>query len=117
MPELPDIVAYIDALTPRVIGCSGAIWLDVDGDGRPTSAHQIATQLLAVAEGDLAGLISSLQGYDQSITCHAAHLLHASGTSVFSDALQELLRGASESTKHGFRAYAESRRRTDTAAR
>jgi hypothetical protein len=103
--------------TPRVIGCSGAIWLDVDGDGRRTSAHQYATQLLADADGDSAALISSLQDYDQSVACHAAHLLHKAGTSVFSDPLQALLRGASESTKRGFRDYAESRRRTDTAAR
>ena len=47
--------------TPRVIGCSGAIWLDVEGDGRRTSAHQYATRLLAFADGDTAALISSLR--------------------------------------------------------
>ena len=103
--------------TPRVIGCSGAIWLDVDGDGRPTSARQYATQLLAVTGGDPAALISSLQGYGPSVACQVAHLLHTSGTSVFSDPLQEMLLRASSSTQLGFRDYAESRRRTDTAER
>ena len=99
--------------TPRVIGCSGAIWLDADGDGRPTSAHQYATRLFAVAGGDPAALISSLQGYGQSVACQAAHLLHTAGTSP----LQKMVRGASKSTQLGFRDYAESRRRTYTAAR
>jgi hypothetical protein len=111
-PYQPDSPKW----TPRVIGCSGAIWLDVDGDGRRTSAQQYATRLFVAADGEPAVLISSLQGYDQAVACHAAHQLHTAGISVFSERLEPLLRNASESTQRGFRDYAESRRQTDTAA-
>lgn len=112
-PYQPDSPAW----TPRVIGCSGAIWLDVDGDGRRTSARQLATRLFQDARADSALLIPSLQNYDQAVACQAAHLLHTAGTSVFSDQVQEDLQGASESTKRGFRNYAESRRRVEIAVR
>jgi hypothetical protein len=109
-PDSPD-------WTPRVIGCSGAIWLDIDGDGKRTSARQLATRLFEDAGGDSVSLFSSLKGFDQAVACQAAHLLHSAGTSVFSDELQKDLQGASESTKRGFRDYAESRRKVDMAAR
>lgn len=111
-PYQPDSPSW----RPRVIGCSGAIWLDADGDGRPTSAYQYAIRCFADAHGDPTKLITNLKGYDAAVACQAAHLLHAAGTSVFSDELQELLRSAAEKTQLGFRVYAESRRSTEAAA-
>jgi hypothetical protein len=38
---------------PRTIGCSGAVWLDADGDGRRTAAYDYAQRLFAASGGDL----------------------------------------------------------------
>ncbi len=39
--------------TPRVIGCSEAVWVDVDGDGRISSARDYAQRAVDNAKGDL----------------------------------------------------------------
>src|SRR5207302_2934037 len=48
----------------RVIGATGAVWLDGDGDGRWTSARGYAERLDKEAKGDLAKLLKALAGYD-----------------------------------------------------
>ncbi|MBK8506024.1 MAG: PHP domain-containing protein [Saprospiraceae bacterium] len=58
----------------QVVGCSGAIWLDVDGDGRRTSAHQYAIRAVDRSSGDLAALLEILADYDEAVAAQAAHL-------------------------------------------
>ncbi len=110
-PYQPDSPAW----QPRVIGCSGAIWLDADGDGLRTPAEFYARRLFAQSKGEPAALIASLVGYDRAVARHAAHQLHQAGTSIFSDRLVPILAAASATTQQGFQDYAVSRRRTEKA--
>ena len=52
-PDSPD-------WTPHVLGCSGAVWLDFDRDGRATPARAYAERLHARARGELPELVRLL---------------------------------------------------------
>ncbi|MBC7819137.1 MAG: hypothetical protein IAG10_19785, partial [Planctomycetaceae bacterium] len=98
---------------PRVIGCSGAIWLDADKDGRRTSARDYAERLVAASTNDVTKLIESLSTYDEAVAAQAAHLLRTSGLSLQSQPLLTALKTASSATQAGFRAYAEAWRENE----
>jgi hypothetical protein len=97
------------------IGCSGAVWLDVDGDGRRSSARDYAERLVTAAQGDWKKLIVSLRNYDDAVAAQAAHLVRASGTSLQSEPLVAALKTGREMTQSGFRAYAEAWRENEIA--
>ncbi|MEK6257499.1 MAG: CehA/McbA family metallohydrolase [Planctomycetota bacterium] len=99
----------------RTIGCSGAVWLDVDGDGRLSSARAYAERLVAAADNDWKKLIASLWDYDDAVAAQAAHLVRVSGTSLQSEPLRSALKGGREMTQSGFRAYAEAWRENEIA--
>jgi len=98
----------------RVIGCSGAIRLDGDGDGRWSSPRDYAERALAAAEGDLAKLLAGLAPFDEATAAQAAHLIQRSGKSLQSPESSELLKAAPEHVPRGFadylRAWRESER-------
>ena len=96
-----------------VIGCSGAVWLDVDGDGRRSSARDYAERLATTARGDGKALIASLSKYDDAVAAQAAHLVRVSGTSLQSDEIQTALKSGSAMTREGFRAYADAWRENE----
>lgn len=62
-PYQPASKSYI----PRVIGSTNPIWIDADGDGKFSSAHAIAQDLLRKAGGDRAKAKALLTGYDQAV--------------------------------------------------
>ena len=97
----------------QVIGCSGAVWLDVDGDGRRSSARDYAERLVTAARGDWKALIASLSKYDDAVAAQTAHLVRVSGTSLQSEALVTALKEGNETTRSGFRAYAEAWRESE----
>lgn len=89
---------------PRVLGCSGAIWLDVDGDGRPTAAYDYARRLVTM-ESAPARLLSRLADYDGAVAAQVAHLLQTDGANLFEPAWQSELAKATDATRLGFRDY------------
>lgn len=93
---------------PQVIGCSGAIWIDADGDGQKTSARQYAQQLYEKADGDLPKLVDSLATYDRAVAAHAAHLHHRDGGSLTAPEVQQRLAEALPAVQAGFRQYARA---------
>jgi hypothetical protein len=97
-----------------VFGCSGAVWLDVDGSGEPTSARAYAERLLAAAGGDQKKLISDLATYDEAIASQVAHLLGVKET--IPEDLEDLLKKAPPAIRAGFEAYAAARRESRIAA-
>jgi hypothetical protein len=107
-PTSPDCV-------PRVIGCSGAVWLDVDDDGRATPAYDYAQQVFASSRGDLAKMMDGLSDYDHAVSVQLAHLYHSSGKSWFAPAAQEALRHAPEEAQAGVRMYLEAWRANQLA--
>lgn len=103
------------AWTASVLGISGAIWLDADGDNRKTSARGYAERLFQASGGDIKKVIGMLEGYDQAVACQVAHLLQENGESPLSPELRSVLREASTATQAGFRQYLEAWRQSELA--
>jgi hypothetical protein len=95
------------------IGCSGAVWLDCDGDGVRTSARQYAERLVTKANGDWPKIVADLARYDEVVAAHTAHLLNSAGISLESDSLLEALKNCTSATAAGFQAYRETLRENE----
>jgi hypothetical protein len=63
--------------TSRVIGSTNAVWIDADGDGRFSSAREIATRAVAQAAGDRALLARLVAGHDAAVRVQVDDLLRA----------------------------------------
>ncbi|MBB72918.1 MAG: hypothetical protein CMJ75_00245 [Planctomycetaceae bacterium] len=98
-----------------VVGCSGAIWLDVDGDGKSASAYEIARQLVTTADGDLPALLATLRDYDAAVVAQAAHLLHRHNEVLLTPAAQRAIRAASPDTKAAIAVYLQTWREAQQA--
>jgi hypothetical protein len=99
----------------RVIGSTGAVWVDADGDGKRTSAHEYARQLVQAHGKQLPALIQALAGYDEAVAVHAAGLLHAQGVSVLEPATLAPAKKAGPQVESGFQAYFEAWRQCQIA--
>jgi hypothetical protein len=99
----------------RVIGATGAVWLDADGDGRRTSARGYAERLLRDAGGEWAKVVKALSDYDEAVAVQAAALLRARGVSPGDADLREAARKAGAQVTRGFEAYAEAWRESQIA--
>jgi hypothetical protein len=92
----------------RVIGATGAVWLDGDGDGKRSCARDHAERLLREAEGDWRKLLPALTGYDEAVAAQAASLLRARGVGLDEKPLREAARKAGPQVERGVEAYAEA---------
>lgn len=90
----------------RVIGSTGAVRLDGDGDGRWSSAFDYAQRLHKLHAGDVPRLIEALAEYDEAVAAQAAGLLQAAGTSVQDPEILKASRTAGEQVARGFEAFA-----------
>ncbi|HET6425697.1 MAG TPA: CehA/McbA family metallohydrolase, partial [Planctomycetaceae bacterium] len=99
----------------QVIGCSGAVWLDVDGDGQPTPARTYAERLFADHRADLKKLITALDSYDAAVAAHVAYLQHQSGVSPTDPEIQAAWRAAAPAARQGFQDYVEAWRQCEIA--
>ncbi len=100
---------------PTILGCSGAIWIDVDHDGKKTPARNYAKRLYAQHSDNLPKLLLSLKDYDSAVATHVAHLYHTSGKSILSDGFKTALKKATPATQAGFQKYREAWRKTIVA--
>lgn len=100
---------------PQTIGCSGAVWLDVDGDGRKTAARDYAESSFAKSNGNVDTLVDILADYDRAVAAQAAHLFQASGQSWLSADAQEKLRDAPAEVQAGIRMYIDAWRASQIA--
>jgi hypothetical protein len=91
----------------QVLGCSGALWIDADGDGNKTSAREYATRLNAQWGDQLERLLMELAPYDVAVAMHAAQLHHVAEGAVapMSEALRSALADAAPSVRGGFSRY------------
>jgi len=89
----------------KVIGCSGAVWLDVDGDGRKTPAYDYAQREFSKANGSFTNLLDRLSKYDEAVAAQAAHLCESSSANLLADETLTSLDKATESTRVGFHKY------------
>jgi len=100
---------------PYVLGVSGAVWIDADGDGRRTPAREYAARLHDDVRDDLPKLIASLAEYDETVAAHVAYLVHKAGRTPADPAITAALQDAAAPARAGFRAYLESWRETEAA--
>lgn len=106
--------------TPTSIGCSGAVWIDGDGDGQRSPARSYAENAIAASKGDLSRLLASLGRFDSAVAAQAAHLYHGASSSdglkLTSPEGARLISQATESTQDGIRRYLDAWRESQIAA-
>jgi hypothetical protein len=100
---------------PLLIGASGAVWIDADGDGRKMPAFDYAHKLVAASGGDLPALIKALADYDEAVAAQAVHLWQQPGRSLLADESQAALKNAAPQTARGIRAYLDAWRENQLA--
>jgi hypothetical protein len=98
-------------VVPRyVLGVTGAVWLDGDGDGKQTSAYEYASRLCEASRWKAAGVVQALAGYDEAVAAQAAGLIQGRGVSA-----DPFVREADPQVKRGFEAFAEAWRESQVA--
>lgn len=99
---------------PRLLGISGAVWLDADRNGRRNSAGFYAERLYRQSSGKIDELIALLDDYDEAVAVQAAALLSRQGKDLSGREVTSALRRASPQVKSGFETVArELSRRSD----
>ncbi|MEQ8635936.1 CehA/McbA family metallohydrolase [Gimesia maris] len=101
----------------QVVGSTGAVWIDVDGDGKNTTAFEYAERLVKQHAEDLNTLLKQLDGYDQAVVMQVASLLKARGLEPFDPKLTKALRETSKTVQLGFALYGEAWRASQIARR
>lgn len=106
--------------TPTSIGCSGAVWIDGDGDGQRSSARDYAAKVFSKTNGDFSKLLAILENYDTAVAAQAAHLYQADtptgSPKLSSPEASKLVAGAKKSTQLGIRRYLDAWRKNQIAA-
>jgi hypothetical protein len=87
---------------PYVLGSTGAVWADADGDGRYTSPREYAAAALKSAADDPPAAARGLAGYDEAVAAQAAGLLRERLADRFEPACREAIRDADPSVRRGF---------------
>jgi hypothetical protein len=93
-----------------VLGVSGAVWLDGDGDGRKTPAIDYARRAVAESSGEVAALIRQLNEYDTAVATQAAWLWQDKYGSLSDAAVQDNLQKAEPFVQQGIAAYLRAAR-------
>ncbi|MBM79090.1 MAG: hypothetical protein CMJ78_00670 [Planctomycetaceae bacterium] len=99
---------------PYVIGSTGAVWVDVDGDEKRTTAFDYA-QRIVKKHTKPADVIKTLANYDAAVAAQVADLWHLSGNNINSPETQALLKNATAPTKSGFDQYRKAQRASKIA--
>jgi hypothetical protein len=99
----------------RVIGSTGAVWLDQDGDGQRTSARVYAQRLVTKHGNSPSDLVAALASYDEAVAVQAAAFLNASGADLSDSNLQAAAEQGGPQVKRGFRAFLEAWRAGEVA--
>ena len=77
-----------------VLGWSGAIRIDANGDGKFNSPREVATRLVESTAGDVAKLVTELAQYDEAVAVQAASVLRAQGGGKLERLLESLATAA-----------------------
>jgi hypothetical protein len=99
----------------RVIGLTGAVWVDADGDGKRTSALDYARRVNKEAGGKWPDVVQKLVGYDEAVAIQAAGLLQAAGVALGDREIRDAAKAAGPAVEKGFAAVAESWRESRIA--
>ena len=99
----------------HVIGSTGAIWLDADGDGKRTSALEYAKRLLDKHGGVTADVVRALAEYDQAVAIQAAGLLQARGVPLDDADIRAAAKQAGPHVERGFAEFFKAWRASEVA--
>ncbi len=94
--------------TPYVIGCSGVVWIDADGDGKPTAAYEYAKRLVEKYGNDLNALIRQVNEFDEAVAVQTASLLNENGINLKGVHFKTAMKAANASTIEGVRKTIEA---------
>lgn len=110
-PYQPDSPKF----KPLVVGSTGAVWIDADGNGQKTPAIVYADQLVNQHTTDLGELLKSLKDYDLAVTMQVASLLRARQITPYDSKLNRLLQEAAPQVQNGFNIYKKAWRASQVA--
>lgn len=98
---------------PAVLGCSGAVWIDGDRDGKKSSARSYAEKVVGEMKSDIQDLLQRLVPYDEAIVCQAFWLLQQSGQAVDTAEVAALVQKSGDEIQAGYRKFREAWRRAE----
>jgi hypothetical protein len=101
--------------TPRVMGSSGAVFIDADHDKTWTSAFDYAQELTDAFQNNVPKLIARLGAFDESVSVQAASLWHRKGFSLDKLVKSKFFEAASQPVKSGFRTFMDENSLSDLA--
>ena len=96
---------------PHTLGVSGAIWLDVDGDGRGTAAREVAGRAWGKAGGDLSKLFATLElaGVDAAVAAQAAWWCDEAGVDLQGEETRRSWMSRGAAVRQGWERYLGAR--------
>lgn len=105
---------------PTSLGCSGAVWLDVDGDGRQSSARDYAEHVNGISGGKIEDLLKNLETYDEATAAQAAFVSHRQTgldkqNPFLNGDVQAAVRKAAPQVRTGIQKYVDAWRRNQIA--
>lgn len=99
---------------PQMVGLSGAVWVDADGDGRRTTALDYAQRLMN-DQPTLDQLFSRLDDGDETLAVMVADLLEEQGTPPTDSELRERVANSSPEVQRGFHRFESAWRQSQQA--
>lgn len=87
---------------PRVMGSTGAVWVDADKNGVRNSAYDYAKEILSSSKGEMNKIIKGLASYDEAVAIQVAALLWKNGKTLTAPEISKALNHAAPATKAGF---------------
>lgn len=97
---------------PGIMGCSGAVWIDADGDGKKTSAYAYAQQVMAASKGDINIVLEKLSAYDEAVTIQTASLLQQQGVELADPMISKTVKKAPKAVQQGFEKFGQAWKRS-----
>lgn len=110
-PYQPDTTEW----SPEVIGATGAVWLDEDGNAEKNSAYEYARDLVESYEGSFEELLEQLEKFDQAVTIQSARIFFDNYPKVLplSDNMRKLIESSPDHVQNGFEKYIDYLNQTD----
>ncbi|HTE32183.1 MAG TPA: CehA/McbA family metallohydrolase [Chryseolinea sp.] len=92
---------------PKVIGSTGAVWVDGDRNNLINSPRSYAEKIITSTGGDMSKIVRELGAYDEAVAGQVAALLWKKGTNLNAPPITTALKTASPATKEGFKTVIE----------
>jgi hypothetical protein len=88
--------------TPKLIGSSGAVWVDADNNGKRNAAYDYAKAVVKLCGGDIHKIVKLLSEHDEAVAIQVAALLWREGKVLTSTEVSQALKYATPETNAGF---------------